>query len=150
MKKVLALVFAVLIFAGLTACGKDYSKHQFDYLGEDFSWDMTVEDAVKYIEARQIVVKTGAEVDDLENWTVGHDRDYVFSFDENGKVEYVKCNMYGNRDKMRHFVDLYGEYDEYEDSYNAYIWYGTMAGRNTVMSFSTTADYDVWLQFKPA
>ena len=150
MKKFFSLVLAVLMIAGLAGCSKDYSKHQFDYLGEDFHWDMTVEDAVKYIENQQTVAEVGAEVNTYDTFTIVRDQYYVFEFDTKGKLEYIKCNMFGDRDKLRHFVDIYGEYDEYEDSYNAYIWYGTMAGRNTVMSFSTTADYDVWLEFKPA
>ena len=48
MKKFWALGLAVLVIVGLAGCGEDYSKHQFDYLGEDFHWDMTVEDAYAY------------------------------------------------------------------------------------------------------
>ena len=149
MKRFVVLVLAVLMIAVLAGC-KDYSKHQFDYLGEDFSWDMTVEDAVTYIEARQGQVKLGAKVSSYESHTTVSDRDYVFRFDETGKIEFVKCDMNGNRDRLRQIVELYGEYDEYDESYNAYRWYGTMAGRETQMSFTTTMNLDVWLEFEPA
>ena len=150
MKIFFAIFMSILIIVGLSGCGKDYSKHQFDYLGDDFHWDMTVEDAVKFIENRQTVLQTGAEVTNYEIFTIVKDRTYVFSFDDKGKLEYIKVNMFGDRNKLRHFVDLYGEYDEYEGSINGYIWYGTIDGRNTVMSFSTYPNYDVWLEFKPA
>ena len=101
MRRVITLILIILMAVSITACGKDYSKRQFDELGEDFHWDMTVEDAYAYIDARQIAVKTKIEVDEFDTFTSVNDRYYTFSFDKDGKLEFVKINLYGNENKFR-------------------------------------------------
>jgi len=146
MKRAIALILIILLAVGITACGEDYTKHQFDELGEDFHWDMTVEDAVKYIDDRQIGVKTEIEVDEYDSFTSVVDRYYTFHFDKDGKLEFVKINLYGNENKFRLLKEKYGEYDKYEESYDGYLWYGTVDGRNTVMTYSKYAG--LWLEFE--
>ena len=146
MRRVITLILIILMAVSITACGKDYSKRQFDELGEDFHWDMTVEDAYAYIDARQIGVKTEIEIDEFDTFTSVNDRYYTFSFDKDGKLEFVKINLYGNENKFRLLKEKYGEYDDYEESYDGYLWYGTMDGQNTVMVYTKFAGW--WLEFK--
>ena len=146
MKRFIALILLILLAAGLAACGEDYSKHQFDELGEDFHWDMTVEEAYAYIDARQIGVKTKIEVDEFDTFTAVNDRYYTFNFDADGNLEFVKINLYGNENKFRLLKEKYGEYDKYEEDYDGYLWYGTIDGQNTVMAYTKFAG--LWLEFK--
>ena len=148
MKKLFTMTLAVLLIFVLTACGADYSKHQFDFFGDNFRWDMTVEGAKEFIEQKQLV-KSEIEIDRYDSFTTVQDDMYIFRFDGEGQIEFVKYDMGYDREMVRILQDWYGEYDEYDSSFDSYIWYGTMAGRNTVMTFYTVSG-QCYLQFEPA
>ena len=95
-KRTVALVLALIFVAlALAACGEDYSKHQFTFLGDDFNWDMSLEEAKTYIKKHQPLVND-VRVSEYDTWSVIQDAFYVFRFDENGKIEFVKykCSDY--------------------------------------------------------
>ena len=55
MKKALSLLLALVLCLSLCACGKDYSKHQFTFFGDNFSWDMTEEETYEYRSKNQLI-----------------------------------------------------------------------------------------------
>jgi len=150
MKKAFSLLLALVLCLSLCACGKDYSKHQFDFLGDDFSWDMTEEEAYEYISKHQLI-RNEIEKTRYDTWTTITDDMYVFRFDKKGKIDFVKYYMGSDTGMVSILKEWYGEYDKYESKLDKYIWYGTMSGRNVEMTFYTiTSSIDndqCWLQF---
>ena len=145
MKKVVLLILALVLSISLCACGKDYSKHHFTFFGNDFSWDMTEEEVHEYISENQLI-KSEIEISRYDTWTIIKDDMYVFSFDEDGKIEYVKYDMGYDPNAVSTLNEWYGEYDKYESKFDQYIWYGTMSGENVKMTFYTV-NSQCWLVF---
>ena len=144
MKKRLSLILVLVLCLSLCACGKDYSKHQFTFFDNGFNWDMTEEEVCEYISENQLIANE-IEISRYDSWTVIKDDMYVFSFDENGKIEYVKYDMGYAPNMVNTLNEWYGTYDEYESEFDQFIWYGTMAGRNVKMTFYTVSQ--CWLEF---
>ena len=92
LKRGLSLLLAMAMCLSLCACGRDYSKHQFTFLGDDFSWDMTEEEVHEYISNNQLI-KNEIEVTRYDNWTVIEDDMYVFSFSVSSSSEYCSSSF---------------------------------------------------------
>ena len=146
MKKVISLLLTLVLCLSLCACGKDYSKHQFTFFGDDFSWDMTEEETYEYISENQLI-KNEIEITRYDTWTIIKDDMYVFSFDKDGKIEYVKYDMGYDTGMVSILNEWYGDYDKYESEFDQYHWYGTMSGRNVKMTFYTV-NSQCWLEFE--
>ena len=147
MKKAISLLLALVICLSLCACGKDYSKHQITFFSDEFSWDMTEDEAYKYIREQQLV-ENEIEIYRTDTSTLINDDMYIIRFDE-GKIYFVKYDMGFDTGMVSILEEWYGAYDKYDSEYNQYIWYGTMSGRNVEMTFYTYEDGHCWLQFKP-
>ena len=132
MKKITMMFLAAVMCVGLAACGgPDYSSRTIDYLGNDFSWDMTAEDAEAYIE-ENAVVSNRIETEEHEDYTIISDDHYIFRFDSEGTMEFAKIRDTGSyQDIFDLLKQEYGDPDEEKD--DSYYWYGTMDGRNAYM-----------------
>lgn len=153
MKKLVLMLLAVLSIFAFAACGeeRDYTKHTFDQLGDDFHWEMTAEDAQTYIRAHQ-PVKAEVTTEPSGEDTIVSDDYYVFRFGSDGKLQFVKLVMAATGDSLESLTKEYGTFDEEGDIAGSpiYYWYGTMAGQPTEMSLycpSTGASY--YLELSP-
>lgn len=137
MKRFISLVLVLLtlmtLTIGLTACSPDYSKREFTFFGDDFSWDFSPAEAKLFIQVLQEEPED-VEIKEHESYTVVSDSAINIRFDENEKMEFIKLNTgFTIGVALPAFKDLYGEPDKVKDSGNftSYIWYGTMDGVNT-------------------
>ena len=147
MKKIFCVVLVVLLALSLASCGSKYSSPSFDdFFGADFNWDMSVNDAVAYIESHQI---NTAEIDVNKgsSSTLVTDDYYIFRFDKNGKMEFVKLKIGLDDGFLQYLVSEYGKYDKKDfmgddpdDPF--YTWYGTMAGKRTQMIYEIDSVFD--------
>lgn len=147
MKKMLSILLLLVLTFSLAGCGKDYSKHNITFFGNDFRWDMTPEEAMEYIRSEQLYSKE-IECSDYDTWSTVSDGYYFFRFDAEDKIEFVKIDMGYDTGMVSILNEWYGQWDEYDaDAFNSYIWYGTMAGQNIKMTFySPDSSY---LEFMP-
>lgn len=135
MKKVFSFLLVLMLVFSLVGCGPDYSKHKIDFFDADFRWDMTPEEATEYIRSKQLYSKE-IERDDYDTWCTITDGYYIFRFDSEGKMEFVKIDMGYDTGMVEILNQWYGHWDEYDaDAFDSYIWYGTMAGENIKMTF---------------
>ena len=121
------VILAVVVFIFVTR--KDYSKHTFEYM-DDFTWDMTMDEAVEYIETHSVQPWRDIKVDGA---TVT-DGFYFFDFSE-GKLWRVRFDMGGDPNIVSTLNEWFGTYDKHTDSkygnFGYYYWYGMMAGKKT-------------------
>lgn len=148
MKKVLCFLLVFVLMSSLAGCGPDYSKHQIDFLEGGFRWDMTPEEATEYIRQQQLYTKE-IECDEYDTYTIISDGFYIFRFDAEDKIEFVKVDMGYDTGMVNILCQWYGQWDEYNSgTFDSYIWYGTMNGENIVMTFYSP-DHS-YLEFKLA
>lgn len=152
-KKLLIIVAAVLAVAAVVAVTTvfinqhKYSKHTFEYMDEGFSWDMTKEEAAKYIE--KYTVQPWRTIDVTENEV--EDGFYHFDFDSDGKLYRVRFNMGMDRSIVETLNEWFGEYDKHTTSkygsFGYYYWYGMMEGKKT-RALLYCPDSTVYLHFE--
>jgi hypothetical protein len=142
----LVLVLVIVVAVVLMTSPKDYSKRTFDYMGDDFSWDMTKEEAAAYIEKNAVMSWNTINVKENEV----SDGYYFFDFDSTGKLWRVRFDMGADSSIRYTFMEWFGDYDDHTDSeyggFGYYYWYGMMAGRKTE-ALLYQPDDDVYLHF---
>ena len=150
MKKTLSLLLAfILLFAviclSLAACGKDYGSRTFNFFGDSFHWDMTIEETENYIKENQIN-EADIEIDKHETNTIVSDGYYIFKFDTNGKMEFVKVVVGADEHLLDLMIEEYGDYDKKDEIGDDpfYSWYGTMNGEHTKMVLDCTPLFDIY------
>ena len=132
MKRFASIVLFVAVCLSLCACGnsnkaeKDYSM-KIDYLGNDFSWSMSVSDAESWIKKNQLTGNT-ITVDKTDATTSVSDGYYRFVFynDFDGKLGRVIINIKNALPVLR---KDYGEPEKIDK--DSYCWYGQMDGKET-------------------
>lgn len=143
MNKIISLVLLLFICLSMCSCSSqndskeiDYSR-EIDYLGNDFTWSMSVSDAEKYIEKNQIN-KHSIEIKKSSDNTSVTDDYYRFVFydDFDGKLGRVIINIENAVPGLEHF---YGKADKIVDK-NSYYWYGTMGGKETTVFYMNSID----------
>ena len=139
MKKTLCIAFVIVFMLSFAGCKKN-SGRTFDYFGDDFSWDMTPEQAKKFIESRQLIKKTVTIEDQYGIDTIVSDGDYVFRFNKNMNMDMAKHIVGGDPMLIETIKSWYGEPDEMkgEGTTAYYVWEGTMGGKKTELQFNPT------------
>lgn len=142
MKRILCFVLIFLMCLTLCACGKsspDFDSRTFDFFSDSFHWDMTVQEAEEYIKDNQID-EADIEISEYEDFSVISDGYYVFRFDTNDKMEFVKVRVDADEHILDTIIEEFGNYDkkyEFGDD-PIYCWYGTMDGKNVQMALDYT------------
>lgn len=149
-KLICLLALLAVTICVFTGCGKDFSKRTVTRFDETFSWDMTPEDAKKYIESHKIS-NDEIKVNQFDHFTVVTDQYYTFRFDSQGKMTIAKISMGTSSDALDLVVSWYGEWDKHEKekgSFEKYEWYATMADRNvTITLYQPGGEY--YLEYHP-
>ena len=145
MKRILSLITITLLTLSLVACGKNYKARTFDFFGDDFSWDMSIKDAKEYIEKHQIN-DSKIEIDEGKLYTIVSDNYYIFRFDTDEKMDFVKLKVGADDNILDMIIDEYGNYDGKGDIAGApyYYWYGTLSGEPTKLSLDTDSISDYY------
>ena len=75
------------------------------------------------------------DIDRFQSGSSVSDDYYIFRFDANGKMEFVKIRTEADALVLDLLIERYGNYDK-EDHINddpLFYWYGTMDGKHTQM-----------------
>ena len=159
MKKTLSLILVLTLCLSLCACGilkKDYDSRIIDFFGNDFYWDMTIDDAVDFIESNQL--RYGKiEINEYTSYTIVTDDFFIFRFDPHGKMEFLKIRFTADYFESKEtifdlMIDTFGDYDDEKEIASApyYYWYGTMSGKHTRMLFHYDSIGDAcYIEFYP-
>lgn len=150
MKKliILSLIVICLIFT-VSCSSKDYDKRTIDYLGSDFSWDFSINEAKGFIKDNQLYESEITVESTNQGTTIVSDDMYTMRFNDGGKLEFINYNMGQDHGCLSILEEWYGKYDEVESAneYSTkYHWYGKMAGENTDMYLEYCGD-NYYLRF---
>ncbi len=147
--KKVAVAVGIVAFVALSVFfifRKDYSQRTFDFLEGDFSWDMTKEEAIEYIEENTVQSWREIEVNDY----LINNGFYYFHFDDDDKLECVRIYMGQDTSVLNTLNKWFGDYNNHKNSkygnFGYYYWYGTMAGKKTEALLYCPSS-DVYLQF---
>lgn len=149
MKKILCLVPIFLICQILCACGKsspDFNSRTFDFFSDSFHWDMTIQEAEDYIQNNQ-TKEDDVEIEDYVTRTIISDDYYIFGFDGNEKMEFVKVRLPRDERLLDTMIEEYGNCDLINESLELYTWYGTMNERNVEMTLDCSIGSNYLIEF---
>lgn len=129
---ILLIAAALLACCLAPACGSKYKRHALSYFSAGFSWDLTVEQAKKYLDSNSTAGT--AEISREGGETLVANASTEFRFGADGKMIMAASVIGGLSDAPKMIDSWFGRHDKKvkdpETGMDCYIWYGTMNGRN--------------------